>query len=385
MRKFSDSLLAVGVGILAFASPAKANVSPTEPYMVVREIMAMQDRLSHGDKSALQKKKILQSEANKSFETMPSEVWQQPRNAIAAAMFMIIGGSASTFRSLLGKGIDFGKHDAFVKGAIAYREKTMAVAKKQFMSVEYRDLDRIAAACLLLVKAILNGKDGPENADKDFAMVGTLVPGSYLEDTAIRMQAAYAVAEKRDDVFLSLLSRYLRRFHKSLYADAFLTDASKEIHKMNPDDVTVVAEKQIKSLESVPDKIRISILLKIAEVELRHGNLNSADAFSQAAGRIRTSDSKVAISSELYTAAASVFKEASVADQIAKKYQSRRDNLTPDYGELSDAIVAIVQKLHAPIVIDQGQKFEPTAVSIEANKLRARSKDLLSIGEGVRK
>ncbi len=377
--------LTVAVVALALSSPAVADVAQSEPYLIVRNIMAAQDRLSHGDKSALQKQRTLQSQATKSFEIFPHEVWQKPRNAMAAALFMIVGGSPDTFRSLLGKGINFGKHDAFVKGAIAYRERNVSVAMKQFMSVEDSHLDRIPAACLHLVKAILKGSDKPEEAAKDFAMVGTLVPGGYLEDTAIRMQASFAVAHERSDDFLSVTSTYLRRFHKSLYADVFRENASKAIQILNPDDASSVAEKQIKALESVPDKVRISFLLTVAEIALRRGKLNSARAFSQAAKRIGTNNSKFAVLSELYVAAASVFSDSSLAVRIAKKYQLRRETMRQNGIELVDAVAAIVKNVRAPITIDRGQNFEPTAASLEASKLVAQSKGILSIGGVLRK
>ncbi len=365
---------------MVLAAPATANGPPSEPYMILRKIMAAQDQVSHGDTSAPQRQKALQEEASQLFEALPDDVWQKPRNALTAALFMIVGGSSLTFRGLLSKGIGFGKHEDFVKGAIAYRERNFADAKKKFLLVETRTLDRIPAACLHLVKAILKSNDEQKQAVENFVMVSTLVPGGYLEDTAIRLQASLALAHKEHDVFLSVISRYLRRFPRSLYAVPFLKNASKAILNLNDNDISSVAEKQVKVFEKVPSRVRISFLLSVAETALRSGKLNSARTFAEAAQRIGTNNSKLAIASELYIAAASVFSEASLAGQIAEKYQSRRNNLRSSDGEFADAIAAVIQQVRAPATIDPGRNFTPGPASIEARKLVAWSQNLLSIG-----
>jgi chemotaxis protein MotC len=213
---------------LAFAALALAlNCAPAQaeqaraPAELVRSLRASQDRITRGDTEAHLAQRASLARIGEELASAKAEAWKEPRNARAVVAFVLSGGAPAILKKLIELGALPGVDDKLVRGVLAYGESRDADALELLGAVEARDLDSSLGGHVALAKAELTAKKDPQQALQFLDDARLLAPGTLIEEAALRRQVTILAATGELDRFEQLSANYLRRFPRSVYADAF--------------------------------------------------------------------------------------------------------------------------------------------------------------------
>ncbi len=193
----------------------------TPPYEMVRTLQSLQAQVAQGNSQALAAQRALVMRMEKDFMDAPALVWQDPRNARAAVVHLLSGGHPAVMRELL-------KFDPLpmvdvdlMNGALAYVEGREQQAAELLSRFDPRELPPSLGGHVALALAAVTVRDQPETALTYLGLARLLLPGSLVEEAALRREVF--VAGTLDDIerFQSLSITYLRRFRNSIYAPDF--------------------------------------------------------------------------------------------------------------------------------------------------------------------
>ena len=159
------------------------------PYQAVRSLQALQDQVAHGSTAAqAAQAKMLVHVAAVFAEAGPA-AWKEPRNADAAALYLFSAGRAGAVRDVIARGAAFPpEEDRLVKGALAYAEGQDEIARGLLGKFDPKALPRGLGGHLALVMATLYADKDPARAGAMLDMARLLVPGTLVEEAALRRQ-----------------------------------------------------------------------------------------------------------------------------------------------------------------------------------------------------
>ncbi|MGP9813365.1 chemotaxis protein [Rhodopseudomonas sp. NSM] len=211
------ALLAV-IGSARADESAPAAASP--PYRSVRKLQALQDRIAYGSLDAHNQQSGLLKRLGEDLLQADPEVWKDPRNARAAVTFLLSGGDPKVIRDLRAKNL-LGLDPAILDGALAYVEGRPDDARPLLGGVDAHALPDTLAAEITLAQSALLARSDVESTIKRLDQVRLAMPGTLIEEAALRREI-FLVGQADDfDKFESLASQYFRRFRHSIYAGNF--------------------------------------------------------------------------------------------------------------------------------------------------------------------
>ena len=221
MSRFNCILCAC---LLLSPRPAAAEqvvFSPTAPYAQMRTLQTLQEQIAHGNAAAQAAQPKLMVHIAEIFLSAEPEAWSDPRNSRAAVLFLFSGGKPEIIRTILEKAKLTPAMDRVVKGALAYGEGEEEIAQKLLDPVDPRTLPNPLGGHLALIKATLLISKDPAQADTLLDVARLLMPGTLVEEAALRRQI-FLLADGANLDKVTLLSRqYLHRFRTSVYAENF--------------------------------------------------------------------------------------------------------------------------------------------------------------------
>jgi chemotaxis protein MotC len=202
----------------AHAQPA--DLSAREPYQMVRSLQVLQDQIARGDLEAHNAQPALLKRIGESFLKVDAALWKEPRNARAAVTFLLSGGAPHVVASLRARNV-LNIDEATVDGAIAYVEGRTDEAKAKLGHIKPRNLPATLGAEIALVQSALVAQDDPRAAIALLDDVRLMMPGTLVEEAALRREIFIVGQEDDFDKFEALAIRYFRRFRHSIYAGNF--------------------------------------------------------------------------------------------------------------------------------------------------------------------
>ena len=191
------------------------------PYMAVRSLQVLQEMVAHGSTSAQGAQPKLLSHIADVFAAADPAVWRERRNAQAAVLYLFSSGKPAVVRALLGRAAFAPESDRLLKGALAYAEGEDGVAKALLGKIDPKSLPQSVGGHLALVLATLFAQDDAAKAGRMLDEARLLVPGTLVEEAALRRQIFLSADAAALDKFVSLSRQYIRRFHNSVYAGNF--------------------------------------------------------------------------------------------------------------------------------------------------------------------
>ena len=216
-----------GDKVAAAAEPARAAAEPPAgaslaPYQAVRSLQVLQDQVAHGNTAAQGAQARMLTHVAAVFAEADPAVWKEPRNAGAAALYLFSAGRAGTVRELMARGAVFpADGDRLVKGALAYAEGQDEIARGLLGKLDPRALPRGLGGHLALVLATLFADKDPAKAGAMLDTARLLVPGTLVEEAALRRQIFLLAETASIDKFTALSRQYIRRFRGSVFAANF--------------------------------------------------------------------------------------------------------------------------------------------------------------------
>ncbi len=323
------------------------------PYMAVRSLQVLQEMVAHGSTSAQGAQPKLLSHIADVFAAADPAVWKERRNAQAAVLYLFSSGKPAVVRALLARAVFAPESDRLLKGALAYAEGEDGVAKALLGKIEPKSLPQSVGGHLALVLATLFATDDAAKAGRMLDEARLLVPGTLVEEAALRRQIFLSADAATLDKFVSLSRQYIRRFHTSVYASNFkhrLTSFATAIAVSG--DLTRLA-KLDPVLAELPAAERRALYLELAQAALVQGKTMTGRYAADRAVLLAQDSSVDAARAKLYAAAASAPTDdagagRSILAQVDPSRLSARD------AELREAAMAVAETVDTDLLPRNG-------------------------------
>lgn len=274
--------LAVPVATRADSSPAFA-----PPYLLVRSLQTIQDKVIAGDIESLEVQRYLLAEIDRRLRSIDMAVFEDPRNVDAALIFAMSGGNPETLDVLAERDVE-GNFDNRVTSILRrYLSGRGATATRQLKEVvpEYRNSRIGPYLALIGANALMDGET--DAALKFFDWARAEAPGTIVEEAALRR--SLAITSQKGDARRALpyARRYARRYMNSPYAsqfaDIFVSLAIEQKQALPPPEIKAV-------LSLIERKRQREIYLRLGRRAAVNGDRTLADFAAQEARRLSNSD-----------------------------------------------------------------------------------------------
>jgi chemotaxis protein MotC len=363
-------------------APAEAEEART-PAELVRSLRASQDRITRGDTEAHLAQRASLARIAGQLAATEAEAWKEPRNARAVVAFVLSGGAPAILKKLIEFGALAGIDDKLARGVLAYGESRDAEALEMLGAIDARSLDASLAGHVALAKAELIAKKDPPQALQFLDDARLLAPGSLIEEAALRRQVTIVAATGELDRFEQLSANYLRRFSRSVYADAFRLQFAVDVAARAGAGEGEHAARLQSALEALVPAERGNVYLTIAREALFRGRVALTRFAAGNAAPLFEETSTGRLQARLYEAAALVVtadldKAAVALDKLDRAKLGEED------AELATAAGVVASEIRRlPPVADAARPAgspdiaETFKVAATAREAMARADELL--------
>ena len=357
--------------LLAATTVADTAESTKAPFELVRELRILQDALAKGDADAHAVQQKMMTELRARFATAAPEVWREPRNLRAIALYGFSGGDPNVLRPIVGlSGLPEPEAD-LARAALAYSEGRNEEAREILNGVNARKSDPTTAGTVALVQATLVDKSDPDKALILLDQARLLAPGTLIEESALRRQVLLLSSVGRFDEIDRLLRRYVRQFGKSYFARAFWRQLSAELASLERWDESGQLVKLEALLARLGTNDRQHIYESLAQEGVARGNFELVRFAASRLLQMTNPGEAGALRAQLYEAAALI-----VTDEYERGHatltQLGRESLAKVDAELLEAAISVAHDIRRqPAVVTSSRSSEQSAV--ENERLRALS------------
>jgi chemotaxis protein MotC len=311
----------------AHAQPADDQMR--EPYQMVRSLQMLQDQIARGDLDAHNSQPALLKRLGENFLKADAAVWKEPRNSRAAVTFLLSGGSPQVVASLRSRNV-LNIDEAIVDGAIAYVEGRTEEAKSKLANIKPRSLPAALGAEIALVQSALVAQDDLKVAIGLLDEVRLMMPGTLVEEAALRREIFIVGQDDDFDKFEALAVRYFRRYRHSIYAGNFRQRFALSVARFSFVQRPDRFPRLVAVLDHLDRASQRALYLLIARTALVRGKTEMTVLAADRIFVLSDDDSAERVRARLYRAAARVATSAHSAaiaelEQIDKAKLSERD------------------------------------------------------------
>ncbi len=345
----------------AAEEPVPVYDGPASAVRDIRSIFALQDAVASGHVSAIAlQKSMLAQVADKLLGEAPAA--DPNRLAPNVAGYVLSGGNPQVAEKLAAAAGTTATNARLLKGAAFYMRGKREEAAAQWATLDLALLAPTAAGRVALAKAMLAGTD-LEEKQQLLRMSVALLPGSLVEESALRRSAlAYAEAGAEHE-FWRQAERYLRRFPRSLYAPEFMYELTNTVIAMTKAGKKPDLARFDLLLGSLPVSNRQKLYLALAR-DAAERNLQPLSQF--AARRLRRLSPESGTDAQIADVYDWIFEVASGSTEIpaARLRALDRKRLPEREQRLLDAALAVTEQILKPAAA----VATPAAAAMEANQ-----------------
>ncbi|WP_102958756.1 hypothetical protein [Mangrovicella endophytica] len=256
---------------------------PPMPFEIIRSLQFLQDQVARGNGDAIRVQAALLRRFGPVFLATDPELWADPRNMRAAALFVFSGGPPSVLEGILASSSKFIADRTLMEGALAYVQNRLGEAKQKLSSLDFRPMEPGIAAHINLVLGQINQLDNPKSAIAYLDEARLLAPGGLIEEAALRLEVMLVEAQGDKAKSNRLARQYFDRFGESAYAGNFRARfAAVYAERKTPKASTTMAEID-DATARLPMPDRLSLYLAVGRRALVFGNMSLAGDASSAA------------------------------------------------------------------------------------------------------
>lgn len=285
LAPWRGSFFALAAGIFVFSSmPTRGDETsqPLAPYERMRLWQEKQEGFAQGTPVPKEELSALFSEIGEMFQQASPDRYQDRRNAYALLTYILHGGDRRLLKVFFRKDMKGVVPESLLSMMLAYVLGDRKKAQTAAQNLPIRDLpDSMAGQIALLAADILSPVD-PRKALSYLAFARLAMPGTLIEETALRRGLALELQLKDRQNFVFLALRYVRRFPHSIYTpafDALLLDAMISI-----EDFEVTKGEGRDVFEALPKQRRCTLLREATRRRFTAGYLELAHEFTRALG-----------------------------------------------------------------------------------------------------
>lgn len=332
---------------LGYCSALAAKEAP-QPFEMVRSLQALQGQVAHGNSQAHVAQRALLKAMHDAFMQAEPAVWEDPRNARAVVVYLLSGGHPEVMSRILTLDPLPPVDENLMRGALAYIEGRQEEAAELLGGFDPLKLEPSLGGQVALVRAALLVRDDPAGAVRMLDVARLLMPGTLVEEAALRREV-FLVGKLGDiEKFQSLSLSYLRRFRGSVYGGDFRRRFAAALDTLG----FASSETKFALLESLLAEFDIdsrrSLYITLARHALINGQLDIVRKATDIAAPLAMDGTDEALRLRLYRAGA-LLRAKDVKEARRLLWSIDRSQLDAEENELLDAIyVRFNQVRHWP-------------------------------------
>lgn len=203
------------------------------PVTLVRRLQRLQDLIAAGSTAGIAQQRAMITEMDAAFGDADPSVWQDPANARALVMYFLGGGNPAVLRAIINREPKPNIDEKLLTGSLLYLEGREEPALRQLGEIDARKLPNGIGGQIALAQAALTVRSDPAKASRLLEVARLLMPGTLVDEAALRR--AVLVAAQADDLdqFERLSGQYFSRFRHSAYAGNFRQRFAAALSRMN--------------------------------------------------------------------------------------------------------------------------------------------------------
>jgi chemotaxis protein MotC len=272
---------------------------------------------------------------------------------VHAEIFVLSGGDVSVLMPL-GEDIEPQTNEKkLFDGIVAYGNGHTAEAESILLSLDASSFDISRGAHLSLAQALLTSRTNPERAFEYFEKARLLLPGTLIDEAALRQIVVLASKTSNRERFSRAAISYLSRFRRSAYVAGFETQLAFHIVRFDGRDGPLILQELLNAHPQGWGRCLACFLASISEQAILSGKVDLASTAAQAAMPFAANDSPEKQRLLLYNGAALIVTK-DFARGLDALNSVRTSNLDKKHKELHIASLALAAKLRAtPLALSQ--------------------------------
>ncbi|MFG1421513.1 hypothetical protein [Roseixanthobacter liquoris] len=341
-------------------SPPPAMASGISPMEAVRALQRLQDKVAAGSVEAVDGQRRMLAQIDQDFKAAPAAVWQDPRNARALVIHVLSGGNPAVLRGILAQEPLPALDERLLRGALAYVEGREEQALRLFGEIDARTLPNALGAQVAIAQAATTVRKDPAKAARLLDLARLLMPGTLVEEAALRREILVASQSGDTDQFARLSKQYLDRFAHSVYAGNFRQRFAAALTRMPFIDAPDGFQRLDSLLQPLDEASRREIFLLVARSAVIQGKARTTITAAERALASAPPLSSDAERARLYKAAAQAATHDGFQQAQADLATLDRDRLTPPDAALLDAALVAADLVRtAPNIADASPATAP--------------------------
>ncbi|WP_209017080.1 chemotaxis protein [Roseibium aggregatum] len=286
-----------------------------QPFEMIRSLQSLQEQVAQGNSHAMFAQRTLLTKIDETFLALPVDVWQEPRNARAAVIHILSGGHPLVMRRLLTVDPEPKIDRRLMEASLAYVEGREEEMRTLLEDIDPLDLPAGLGGHVALVKAAPYIRTDPAKALELLQVASLLMPGTLVEEAALRREVFVAGILGDVERFRMLSIRYLRRFRTSIYAGDFRRRFALALDSLG----FVQSEGKYALLNDVLLEFdadsRRALYMRLARSALLAGNLNVARTSTEEALRLAVEGTREKEILKIYLVATRLDPETMLANR----------------------------------------------------------------------
>jgi chemotaxis protein MotC len=325
-------------------------ISIPAPVQMVRTLHLMQDQIAVGSTEAHLAQRGLLSILDERFMSFEPDVWTSDKAIRAAVSFVLSGGSPRILRKLLelGSSVVPKENTPLIEGALAYVEGREEAAQNDLLSIDPKSLPPTLGAQLAMVQSALAVRNNPAKSDELLDFVRLQVPGTLIEEAALRRQVFVASQTGNMKKFQALATDYLRRYRHSIYAGNFRQRLASALTRIDFGKDPVLFEGIVAMMSELDPEARRDLYLVAARASIEQGLTKSARLMAEKAQEISDQDKASAARARLYRAAAMIVSPETIQGAVSDLQSIDRSDLMASDLALLDSALAMADNIRKP-------------------------------------
>ncbi|MFA7306095.1 MAG: hypothetical protein WC026_05425 [Hyphomicrobium sp.] len=302
---------------------------------LLERLGAVQDRVVRGDDGALADQGRLLTEISAVLRNFEKLDWDNHSQVRDAFVYVLSGGDYGVLKPVADDETRYEADRTLAQGIIKYAQGQTNAARKLWVDVDPRSLDVSLVGPFALARASLYIGNDDEKALALLDEARLACPHTAIEEAAVRREIPVLVGKGDTPRAMLLLTDYLRRFGKSIYARKLFRDFSVAASKRDEVDSRDMVDKLTAATSTADRQSRIDLLLAMAAESLPSGRIIFARAAASEALSLKPDKPEDLVRATLYEAAANA-PTTRAADALTALHQITADRLSGNDVEIHE-------------------------------------------------
>ena len=284
-----------------------------------------------------------------------------------AEVFVLSGGESGVLAHWK-QGLDPNSLESkILDGVMAYGDGKTLEAEAILLNLDAMSLTPWRGGHLALAQALLTVRTDPKRALGYLRTAALLLPGTLVEEAALRQSAILAARIGDAAEFSSAINTYFRRFSRSAYLPSFETQVSFYIVRFAPKDGVHILRELVRALPEGWGRCWACFLATVAEQALLTGKVELA-AVASAAGMPFVANGSGERSRLLLYAGAADILTGKLQDGMASLRSVQEAKLSEDNRKLLDATLSVADKVRKTPVLSTQLERSATLRPAKGNR-----------------